>query len=136
MSGGAGFKKIGMIITFNSDNLIQIEKLVGYILAQRTDESRYLLLNISPLNPFMASTDANHKQSFVSPYADVSVLNETQLTNHHIALRNLQRIIVEYDIPSFILYSEIDSFDKKPLPTSKKTTYLADNSTPLEKYVV
>jgi hypothetical protein len=133
--GGAGFKRIGMIITFDSDNLTQIENLVTYITKQLTDKSRHLLTNISPFNPFMVLSDANRKKSLVSTYGDVSQLNETQLKNHHMALRNLQRIIVDYGIPSFTLYSKIDSYNYKPIPESIETIYLADSTTPHE-YVI
>ena len=71
----------------------------------------------------------------ISRHVDDTVFNEMGLKNHHIALRNLQRIITRYNIPSFTLYNNINIETMNPDETSIKTTYFA-NSTDLEEYVV
>lgn len=134
MSGGE--ELYGILISFDIDkkNLQQVEianKLTNDLIAERIEEMRYLIRNISPVNPLMGYMEAG--RNLVGNRTVLSRLNETLIKKHHIALRNLQRIILKYGIPSFTLYNGIDCYNNIPLPTSIKTTYFA-NSTPFETY--
>ena len=136
MSGGEEI--YGILISFDIDkeNPKQVEianQLTQDLTAKRKEEMWYLIGHISPINPLMGYMDAHKSRSLVGNRTVLSRLTETLMIKHHIALRNLQRIIFKYGIPSFTLYNGIDCYNNVPTDKSIKTTYFA-NSTPLEAY--
>jgi len=118
----------GIVIIFNIDNSDVIKSFIEYLRGSRDNKTRGLLYAISPLNGFMVPVDANHKQFLYAQYANIGNLNEGYLSEHYKGLRNLRRIISDYNIPSFTLRNGISVIDGEYVLTGVETKYLADNS--------
>ena len=118
----------GMMLRFNGDST-QVEKLMNAIRNYEKDLKKHI--NYLFVRP--ESTPFNHDGNwgYSSQYANTAEFNEIQRENHIRAIVNLQKIISQYNIPSFTIY---DGLKGLPLMPIRNGVTYSQSSGALEAY--
>jgi hypothetical protein len=112
----------GMMLRFNGDST-QVETIMNNIQDYRTDLKKHINYLFVRLDPTPFNRDGYWGYS--SQYANTAQFNEIQRGNHIKAIRNLQKIISAYNIPSFTIYDGLSGLP--PMPRNEGAIYKASS---------
>jgi hypothetical protein len=115
MRGGAR----SMLLTFGGD-----DKQIKLIMNDIGNNTNMMQVHIGHifLVPYQFFKDNTH-YGWVSERANLDIWSDKQKRNHYTAIRNLQRSIKNYDIPSFTLIHGFNFYTPNPTNTESSIEY-------------